>query len=363
MQDFQGLVDEASALLGAPATLEDRDFTLIASSAQDGALDPVRTSSILSRRSSAEVRAWFERFGIAEAVAPVRTPADPETGILPRLCLPLRHDGLTYGYLWLLDGGSFSTSDPQIAAAMKIANQAAELLAASAAPARAFELLLSDSARDRAEGERTLAESGHPAATSPITVAVLRDGTGLRPSGVIAHRASGGLALLIPLRDPADLTPARTAVTRALPSSALAGIGGARTNHKEIRESWQEAKASLRSATAFPHLGPVACWHDLGVYRLLVSLRASKPGAEPAESALLPLLDPVQAELLRTAETYLDLAGHAQQTAAVLTIHRQTLYYRLSRIETLTGLNLNSGEDRLLLHITLKAFRLASTTD
>jgi DNA-binding PucR family transcriptional regulator len=107
----------------------------------------------------------------------------------------------------------------------------------------------------------------------------------------------------------------------------------------------------------------VAYWRDLGVYRLLISLQAARPGAEPADHAVLPLLDPAQAELLRTAETYLDLAGHVQQTAAALTVHRQTLYYRLSRIETLTGLNLNSGEDRLLLHITIKAFRLASTTD
>ena len=48
----------------------------------------------------------------------------------------------------------------------------------------------------------------------------------------------------------------------------------------------------------------------------------------------------------------------AGRTAAELGIHRQTLYYRLSRIEQLTGLDLDDGEDRLLLHMTLKAARL-----
>ncbi|MCZ9336203.1 helix-turn-helix domain-containing protein, partial [Streptomyces sp. TRM76130] len=45
-------------------------------------------------------------------------------------------------------------------------------------------------------------------------------------------------------------------------------------------------------------------------------------------------------------------------TAAELGIHRQTLYYRLTRVERLTGLDLDDGEDRLLLHMALKAHRL-----
>ncbi|WP_407702280.1 helix-turn-helix domain-containing protein [Streptomyces specialis] len=71
-----------------------------------------------------------------------------------------------------------------------------------------------------------------------------------------------------------------------------------------------------------------------------------------------PLLRPEHRELARTAETFLDHAGGATRTAAALGVHRQTLYYRLSRVERLTGLDLASGEDRLLLHMALKAARL-----
>ena len=63
-------------------------------------------------------------------------------------------------------------------------------------------------------------------------------------------------------------------------------------------------------------------------------------------------------ELARTAEVFLDHAGQAGRTAAELGIHRQTLYYRLSRVEQLTGLRLTDGEDRLLLHMALKGARL-----
>src|SRR4051794_19215584 len=108
--DYQELVDEISALLAVPATLEDRDFGLIAFAHDSGSgfdettLDPVRTRSILTRKSTPAVRAWFEGFGIARATGPVRIPAAPDAGVFrDRICLPVRHRGIVLGYVWLLD--------------------------------------------------------------------------------------------------------------------------------------------------------------------------------------------------------------------------------------------------------------------
>src|SRR3954462_7080632 len=113
--DLQELVDEVSRLLASPATLEDADFTLLAFCAHDdsteGAMDAARTRSILTRGSPAPTRAWFEEFGIASAEEPLRTPADPDAGILTRLVIPVRHGGRTRGYLWLLDGGRIDPPD------------------------------------------------------------------------------------------------------------------------------------------------------------------------------------------------------------------------------------------------------------
>lgn len=101
----------------------------------------------------------------------------------------------------------------------------------------------------------------------------------------------------------------------------------------------------------------MAEWSAIGPYRLLTAL----PTGGPADSAARELLTPAHQELARTAEVYLDLSGQAGRTAAELGIHRQTLYYRLSRVEQLTGLRLDDGEDRLLLHMALKAARLERT--
>lgn len=377
MSDYQSLVDEVSALLQAPVTLEDREFTLIAFSSHDDDLDPVRTRSILRRRSSPAVRAWFEGFGIADATGPTRTPADPAAGVRARLCVPARHEDAVYGYLWLLDDGTIDPADPRLTRVMALATRAGALLAADtwqreAAP-RAFAQLLSGSATDRAEAGRTLTTLRHPAAASAsVTVVWASPAPQIAPArppyGVLTHRSPGGLALLVPLPDVADTTPARAIAAGLLDSvtgshQALAGVGGAKTDLSDVPHSWREARLAVRAARAEPRLGPVARWDELGAYRLIAAPPMATPAAPPADPALLPLLDPARADLLHTAETYLDHAGHAQRTAEALSVHRQTLYYRLSRIKALTGLDLDSGADRLLLHLAVKTFRLATAPD
>ncbi|MYV66669.1 PucR family transcriptional regulator, partial [Streptomyces sp. SID2131] len=131
--DYQDLVDEISALLGAPATLENRDFGLIAFGAHDSdddtAMDPVRTRSILTRRSTPAVRAWFEGFGITRAEGPVRIPASPDAGVFrDRICLPVRHRGVVLGYVWLLDAEPGPPPE-RLAAAMEVAARIGGLLA------------------------------------------------------------------------------------------------------------------------------------------------------------------------------------------------------------------------------------------
>ena len=95
----------------------------------------------------------------------------------------------------------------------------------------------------------------------------------------------------------------------------------------------------------------VAHWAELGAWRTVTGLAGPDP-------AVAPLL--ADAVLARTAEVFLDCAGSASRAATALRVHRQTLYYRLSRIEAVTGLDLADGDARLLLHTSLRAARLAS---
>ncbi|MDX6348656.1 MAG: hypothetical protein QOF84_3446 [Streptomyces sp.] len=374
--DYQELVDEVSALLGAPATLEDRDFRLIAFGAHDSesavneaSMDPVRTRSILTRRSTAEVRAWFERFGITRAAAPVRIPAAPDAGVVrPRLCLPVRHGGVVHGYVWLLD--SAEHTEAQLSAAMDVAARIGVRLAAEAGAATDLGRELRAALTGPADALRALLGADADAWHALVCVLpwTAEDVPGIRtvPGAAAlcaAPQAQGpqaqgpqgaALAALVRLRSPEVVTPAHTAAARLLEAGpgAGAGVSAPRRGLDALPEAWGEALAAARVARARPRLGPVADWSALGPYRLLAALTTTP------DPAVRPLLEPQHAELARTAEVYLDCAGQAGRTAAELRIHRQTLYYRLSRVEQLTGLDLDSGEDRLLLHMALKSARL-----
>ncbi|MFF5802839.1 PucR family transcriptional regulator [Streptomyces sp. NPDC012746] len=408
--DYQDLVDEISALLGAPATLENRDFRLIAFGAHDSdddlAMDPVRTRSILTRQSTAAVRSWFEGFGIARATGPVRIPAAPDAGVFRgRICLPVRYRGIVQGYVWLLDQDP-GPGPAALEAAMEVAQRIGVLLAeeakAGADLSREFLAVLTAGRgwqQDMAVAALRVALgpgadglhatvcvapwAGEAPASVPGAAAMcLVPWRGREDGGSGGSGGSGGvpggaaeqaLAVLVRLRSADVPTPAVTLATRLVqpagPSGAAAngerhpqaagptaGIGEPRRGLATLADAWAEASAGARAAAAQPRLGPVAQWSAIGPYRMLATL-AADPVDEPATRALLA---PAHRELARTAEVFLDSAGQAGRAAAALGIHRQTLYYRLARVVQLTGLDLDEGEDRLLLHMALKSARLHS---
>ncbi|MET4927604.1 PucR family transcriptional regulator, partial [Streptomyces sp. PSRA5] len=206
--DYQELVDEISALLGMPLTLENRDFGLIAFGVHDsddeGVMDPVRTRSILTRKSTPAVRAWFEGFGITRATGPVRIPAAPDAGVFRgRICLPVRHRGTVLGYVWLLDDTGQGPTDDRLAAAMDVTGRIGALLAeevrAGADLAREFRAVLTAERgwqRDMAvEALRTALGPGGDGTHVVVCVAPWR---GADPT----VRAVAGTAALCTLPDP-----------------------------------------------------------------------------------------------------------------------------------------------------------------
>jgi len=353
---LQETVDEIAARLGAPATLEDRSFQLLAYAAQSGDIDMVRQESILRRRATDQVRAYFEGYGIAAAHGPVRIPADAGLGVLARVCVPLRHREVTYGYLWLLDDGTLG--DDVLASAGDLISRAAAALAQEARGrqdlgANLRELFSSD-AEKRSWALSRLDVRGPVAAiavrSSPDRVAALWT----LPRGVFADPAfplgdEPLVALLVPAAQAGELADRLHGMY-----GTVVGVGDPRDDPGRAWQSWREAVHALGVAGRVPELAPVAAWSRLGVYRTLA--RISPTGLAELAAEIAGLAD--DPELARTVENYLDRAGHVQETATALGVHRQTLYYRLAKAERLTGRDLADGQDRLLIHLALKATRL-----
>lgn len=268
--DYQELVDEISELLGVPATLENRDFELIAFGAYDSedeldpsALDPVRTRSILTRRSTATVRAWFEGFGITRATAPVRIPPSPEAGVYRgRICLPVRHRGVVLGYVWLLDGDPGPT-DAQLTAAMRVADRIGALLAGEAEAGAGLSrelraVLTADRGWQRDMAVADLRTALGPRADGPHTLVCVAPWPSADPDDVPAPRtvphatalctlpwgAAGlSLAVLVRLRTPDTTAPAVAAATRLLKEAEESRGRGRAAPGRGRRRPWRRGPA------------------------------------------------------------------------------------------------------------------------
>ncbi|HET9169631.1 MAG TPA: helix-turn-helix domain-containing protein [Actinospica sp.] len=369
--DLQDLVDEAARITEMAVTLEDREFNLVAYGSHRSVADEVRRDSILTRRSTSQVRRYYESFGIARADGPVRIPADPQRHLFGRVCVPVRWQSVTYGYLWLVE--DHEVDEALLPELLDLANRAGMELARHSRLRDDLGWkvgeLLSTYPESRAKAAREIAESWSRPEATPVAAVVLRAVGGEQaptpvnawrlPRTVLVGTAELASTFIVPLGAASDPTQARAVAETALAAlessadAVVAGIGEPVGTLAEARESWLQARIAARVAAYGPGApGPLE-WPDLGVYRLLgvaTDRRLREAVRQPGIDRLVGEGGP---ELVRTALTYLDEAGSAQRTAQALGIHRQTLYHRLERIERLSGLDLGSGRDRLALHLAL----------
>ncbi|MFI9576811.1 PucR family transcriptional regulator [Microbispora rosea] len=371
--DLQRVVDDLALRLERPLLLEDGRQRVVAYSEQDGPMDDVRRHSILRRHTTPDVRAFLRATGIHEATRPLRTPGAPELGLLPRVCVPVRHDGLPLGFLWFIDAAPAMT-EPEIAVAAEVAPTLAmtlfhESMASELASRRELEAVTGLLLREP-DADRTLIEAGAFPHNQPVTVAVARPVRGGADETLRLTLERGLLALrrLLARHHPLHLVRydhavLLTAGTRAFPEEmhaalgtpVLVGIGSPRPSLSLAAESYEEALHAAEVVANVPEFGPSAEWDRLGVYRMLSGVPHGNlhPG-------LARLLDEAQHRpLLETLEIYLDLAGNAQAVSRRLRLHRTSLYYRLRRVEELAETDLRDGEERLSLHLSLKLARLS----
>jgi sugar diacid utilization regulator len=385
--ELQDIVDEVSRLLERAVILEDRHFNMVSFGSQSDEVDYIRQDSILRRRSPEDVRVWFEQFGIATSESPVWTPASLDGKTLPRLCLPARWKGVTYGYLWLIDG-HHDIEKSRLPSAMALAVRAAALMAQQSRARDDLEFKLRDllsSDRDTAEesaeeiDQLGIIRRGVPvvAVELRLTAAATEQQVPINlwslPRSVLTARSEDHTTLLVAAPSN-DLKPALDMAARArelyiermdpvLHEHLVVGLGAPRGDLADARASWQEARLAARVCEAVRTQRPIAAWPDLGVYRLLACGPESALAGAVLDAAVLRLLDHSDPEIVNTAATYLAHGGDVQKTAAALRVHRQTVYYRLQRIEQITELDLSRGDQRLLLQLGLTLAPLLHRTD
>jgi purine catabolism regulator len=122
------------------------------------------------------------------------------------------------------------------------------------------------------------------------------------------------------------------------------------------RQSAEAEKAVTMGLRLFGS-GQLTYFGDLGVYRLLLSIGITKDLREFYNEMLGHLLEHDArngGELLQTLDNYFRYHGSPSAMAEGMHLHRNTLLYRLRRIQEITGLDLSDAETGLALHLALR---------
>ncbi|RCG26780.1 PucR family transcriptional regulator [Sphaerisporangium album] len=411
--DVQETLESLAAAVGRGVSVDDLDGRVIAHSAHGADADPVRARAILSRSVPAEVGEWQRAHGVGAATGPVRVPANPALSMGARLCVSLLHRGRRLGYLWITEGERPLTPAETDRAVRDAATVAAlldeqDFPGPSSRSRRVLRRLLTGDRETRYEAAaemlaRGLADHDRPyrvlaarpdvvtdpgqAGTLGVTPAGVGSGFSGAGDGVVTSAADlerligGGLrgprvpaayaridgltVVLVPEGPVAGAPPPDRAgrgstwpgvVPGTFPLGGAVGVSARHAGLETARAAYREALAASRAVAADPAIGPVAVWPEVGVYRFFGPSAEEPSGARPEPLALLEGRDP-RGVLARTLEVYLDSGGDAQATAEATHLHRTSLYYRLRRIEEITGRDLRDGRDRLELHLALKLAR------
>ena len=336
MRDVQSAVDELGASLAHPVLIEDARHRPIWWSAQ-GQVDGTRMRTIMQHEVDPAARAVVARLGLARARGPVRTPAAPEADMLPRWCVPLRSGRELLGYLWVLNGDE-SVTEAQLPQIVACAELAAMYLAQTP---------MTSAGRGRRRAALLARLASGPDDSAARELIALEE---LDPASTIVVHAPRGVGW--PLRDDMSVhaNPAPPATATSGPALPLAQL------HLAVRRASLTRRA-LRAGAVLPR----PAWDALGSWHLIAAAPPDLAVADVHAGAEV-LARRARPDLMITARTVLDHGGDIARAAAQLHIHRTTLYYRLERIEALTGVNLKTSPERdaLLMALRLAAFRLAA---
>jgi sugar diacid utilization regulator len=160
----------------------------------------------------------------------------------------------------------------------------------------------------------------------------------------------------------ADWAKLHAGIASQLPGGTCQlAVGSLHPNAWQVAASYREAQfvANLPSSAASHPAAPVLLFDSLGVYRMLSSV-TDPAGIEAfMKDQLGTLLDYDKrhhSDLLDTLAQYFDSGCNIDQAAAVLSIHRSTVKYRLKRVRELLGQDLNDGSTRLDLHLATRVW-------
>lgn len=135
------------------------------------------------------------------------------------------------------------------------------------------------------------------------------------------------------------------------------GIGENHVGLKTFSESFMDANTALDMCYRQEGPGHRSTYARTGIYRVLGMLSSNPELQEISRLAIGELIKYDEhrgLNLLDTLKTYIQNQGNVSRTARELNLHRQSLLYRLRKIEALTNRSLVNTDDLFLLDLCIR---------
>ena len=412
--DLFELAGEVARRTNGLVSIEDERSHVLAYSAAADAADELRRLSILGREGPPEMLAWLRQWGVMDALrttgGAVEVAAHPELGLRERVAVAIRAPGSSgelgefLGAIWLQRG-----DDP-------IAEDAADLLVGAAAVAarvilrrRAAGTGHETVVRELLGARGTDIDAGFIGAQLGIAPDVPVAVVGFGGPGTVAPAAVSALTLHASAFSPLSVTTTigprvlvvlpGTVPPRAVSDTDSEGSQPQRDT-PVVDKAWEAATVAwartavaaserqfgirVRAVVAGPATGLAAvpmlrqqidrvldaATREGDLIDEVTTVAASQTGVLLGEIVALlsenpELIDRRVVELKRndartgsefasSLRAYLDHFGDVRSAAESLHVHPNTLRYRIRRVQTLTGMDLDDPATRLVVALSLR---------
>ncbi len=142
---------------------------------------------------------------------------------------------------------------------------------------------------------------------------------------------------------------------------ASVGVGGECASFLQISASYEQAVTALRMSALFHSKGEVHSYREFLMVRMLEEVPQAKLKGyyEQLQTGNMDELFESE-ELLATAEAFLENSLNVSETSRSLYLHRNTLMYRLDKIERVSGLNIRKFSDAVSFRLITVLHKLLS---
>ncbi len=383
--DLKQLAATLAGLVGQSISIENERFEALASH-NIADVDEARRYTLSEGRTDPRLVSALEERGILgqirRTLRPVHIPQMADVGLeMERILAPVVVHGNIYGFVWIIaDDRPISQLDSlaieigaTIAAVMLLHQEALQSAEASLKGGLLAQLIEGGGSRQAVLTDQALrygVDLNAPFVLlmveqaqdrgSPKLLQLYRRVNRLSADWhVIVGQFAGEVLVLaqasLDLPALSAAIHAQAGVIRLSLSAIQSAPDGMATAYNQCRDA---LTITRRLADAPDDERNTVYFDDLGYLHTIYRAGEGALAANPFVPALRRLQAEQQADLFHTLEVYLDAGGNGVQTAELLTIHRSTLNYRLTRVEEICGAKLSDPLLRTNLQIALKLLRL-----